>query len=189
MTLRSTLPGRSPRRATATPSLQTTGVADTDALGAGGAFLRPGDWLFGHGPVRVSTLLGSCISIVLWAPRLRVGAISHCLLPERPRQDRQAALDGRYGSDAGEWMERQLRACGCPWSEVEASLAGGAGAGTGGSAIGTANIRWAQQWAAERGLVFTQQDVGGRVVRRLTFNLADGSLTVAHGGRLGPPGD
>lgn len=187
MTLRPITLGR-PRRSGATaPTLQTTGVADTDALGAGGVFLRPGDWLFGHGPVRVSTLLGSCISIALWAPRMKVGAICHCLLPERPRPDRHAPLDGRYGSDAGEWMERQMRACGCPWSEVEASLAGGAG--TGESAIGTANIRWVQQWAAERGLVLAQQDVGGRVVRRLTFNLADGSLTVAHGGRLGPAGE
>lgn len=167
-----------------TPAVQTTGVIDPDALGAGGVFLRPGDWLFGHGSARVTTLLGSCISIALWSPRRRVGAICHCLLPERPRAGRDAPLDGRYGAEAGLWMERQLTAAGCAWHEVEASLAGGAG--TAGSSIGSANIAWAQRWAAERGLVFAQQDVGGRVVRRLTFNIADGTLTIAHGGRLGP---
>lgn len=173
------------RRVAAWPTLETTGVADTDALGAGGVFLRPGDWLFGSGAVRVSTLLGSCISIVLWSPRRRIGAISHCLLPRRPRADPGGALDGRYAAEAGAWMERRLAAAGCHWSELEASLAGGASAGD--SDIGPSNIAWAQQWAAERDLVFAQQDVGGRVVRRLTFNVTDGSLTIAHGGRIGPP--
>lgn len=179
------LPAPRDRARRAWPTLETTGVADTDALGSGGVFLRPGDWLFGCGAVRVSTLLGSCISLVLWSPRRRVGAICHCLLPQRPRADAGSPLDGRYGDDAGRWMAQRLAAAGCHWSELQASLAGGASAGD--SDIGAANIAWAQHWAAERGLAFTQQDVGGRVVRRLTFNLTDGSLTIAHGGRIGPP--
>lgn len=181
---RLTLPAARHPRLALPQLLQTTGVVDTDALGAGGVFLRPGDWLFGQGPLRVSTLLGSCIAIALWAPRLRLGAMCHCLLPDNPMRAPGAADDGRYGADAGQWMENQLRAAGCGWDEVEASLAGGAGAGV--STIGAANIAWAQRWAAQRGLAYTQQDVGGRVVRRLTFNLADGHLTIAHGGRLGP---
>lgn len=171
------------RRTGMPPVLETTGIADADALGAGGVFLRPGDWLFGRGLLRATTLLGSCISIVLWAPRLRVGAMCHCLLPQRPGPARQHVLDGRYGADAGAWIEQRVRANGLRWAELEASLAGGASAGD--SGIGAANIRWAQGWAAERDLVFTQQDVGGRVVRRLSFNIADGALTIAHGGRLG----
>ncbi len=181
------LPAPRERRRSVLPTLETTGVADTDALGSGGVFLRPGDWLYGCGAVRVSTLLGSCISLVLWSPRRRVGAICHCLLPQRPRAQPGSALDGRYGADAGQWMTQRLAAAGCHWSEMQASLAGGAG--TGDTDIGAANIAWAQQWAAERGLAFAQQDVGGRVVRRLTFNLADGALTIAHGGRIGPSRD
>lgn len=171
------------RRAGVLPAFETTGIADADALGAGGVFLRPGDWLFGRGALRATTLLGSCISIVLWAPRLRVGAMCHCLLPQRPGPERPRVLDGRYAADAGEWIEQRVRAHGLRWAELEASLAGGAAAGD--SGIGAANIRWAQRWAAERDLVFAQQDVGGRVVRRLSFNVADGALTIAHGGRLG----
>lgn len=164
--------------------LQTTGVVDTDALGAGGVFLRPGDWLFGQGPLRVSTLLGSCIAIALWSPRLRLGAVCHCLLPENPAWAPGLPEDGRFVADAGRWMERRLRAAGCDWQELEASLAGGAGTGL--STVGAANIAWAQRWAAERGITYAQQDVGGRVVRRLTFHLADGRLSIAHGGRFGP---
>ena len=165
------------------PPFVCSGVFETDALGRGGVFLRPGDWLFGRAAVRASTLLGSCVAMVLWAPRLRLGAMCHCLLPSRPGGMRAAEPDGRYGEETGEWLDRRFAELGCPWDEVEASLAGGAGGGS--SQIGQSNIDWAQTWAAQRGLNFVQQDVGGRVVRRLTFNLGDGSLTVAHGGRFG----
>lgn len=163
--------------------LVTTGVAESSRLGGDGIFLRPGDWLFGRGDLRVVTLLGSCVALVLWAPRLRLGAVCHCVLPARHDAIGGAGLDGRYGHDTGLWLAQRFAEAGCGWHEVEATLAGGAQSQPTG--VGPANIAWAQQWAASQGLSFLQQDVGGRVVRRLTFNLADGSLTVAHGGRLG----
>lgn len=163
--------------------LQSTGVPETGHLGGDGLFLRPGDWAFGAGAVRVATLLGTGVALVLWAPGQRLGAVCHCIQPARPGGVLQPTrLDGRYGEDAGLWLERRLADAGCRWTDLQAALAGGAEAGAGGT--GAANIAWAQQWAARHGLPLVQQDVGGRVVRRLTFNLADGQLTVAHGGHL-----
>ncbi len=171
-------------------ALETTGVAEPGHLGADGIFLRPGDWAFGSGGLRVSTLLGTGVALVLWAPRLRLGAVCHCLQPERPGGVLQTTrLDGRYGGDAGLWLERRLADAGCSWQDLQAMLAGGAQVGApagarAGTADGAANIAWAQQWAARHGLPLVQQDVGGRVLRRLSLNLADGQLTVAHGGHL-----
>ncbi len=108
----SAVPAAARRVSPALPTLETTGIADPDALGSGGVFLRPGDWLFGRGALRATTLLGSCISIVLWSPRLRLGAMCHCLLPQAPGSARRRVLDGRYGSDAGDWFEQRLRAAG-----------------------------------------------------------------------------
>lgn len=173
--------------ATCRPALETTGIAEPGHLGADGIFLRPGDWAFGSGLVRVSTLLGAGVALVLWSPRRRLGALCHCLQPGRPGGVLQPTrLDGRYGDDAGLWLERRLDDAGCGWSDLQAMLAGGAqGAGGGGTSdVGAANIAWAQQWACRHGLPLVQQDVGGRVVRRLSLNLADGQLTVAHGGHL-----
>jgi chemotaxis protein CheD len=164
------------------PDLVTNGLADQDAFGTWGVFLRPGDWLFGRGTVRVSTLLGSCVSLVLWAPRLQIGAMCHCVLPSRPTRRRDELLDGRFGEETGLWLDDHFSQARCGFDEVRASLAGGASGGDG--AIGQANIAWAQRWTSRRGIRLVQQDVGGCVVRRLIFNLSDGSLTVAHGGRL-----
>ena len=161
----------------------TTGVLDADPLGVSGVFLRPGDWLWGQGCARVSTLLGSCVALVLWSQRLQLGAMCHCLLPQRPGGEGPQPADGRYADETCQWFEQRFAEAGCSLRELQISLAGGAGAGRG--SIGQSNIAWAHHWAERRGLAFEQQDVGGRVVRRLTFNLADGCLTVAHGGRFG----
>ena len=178
--------------------LETTGTAEPGHLGADGIFLRPGDWAFGSARVRVSTLLGSGVALVLWAPQRRLGAVCHCLHPERPGGVLQATrLDGRYGGDVGLWLERRLDEAGCRWQDLQAMLAGGAQVGAqvgahgstaggtrAGAADAAANIAWAQQWAGRHGVPLVQQDVGGRVLRRLSLNLADGQLTVAHGGHL-----
>jgi len=164
--------------------LDTTGLVETDILGQPGVFLRPGDWLFGRGAYRVSTVLGSCVALVLWSPRMQLGALCHCMLPHRgSRSSGNEALDGRYGVDAGQWLEAQFTRHGCFRSEIDVAIAGGACVND--VSIGQANVLWAQDWVARQGLCLVQQDVGGKVVRRLTFNLGDGSLTISHGGRLG----
>ena len=46
-------------------------------------FLQPGDFYFGDRDTRIRTLLGSCVSITMWHPRLHVGGMCHFMLPER----------------------------------------------------------------------------------------------------------
>ena len=161
----------------------TSGLVESGGFGPAGVFLRPGDWLFSGTPVRVTTLLGSCVAVMLWSPVRRIGAMCHCMLPQRRLDDFAPAPDGRYGEEAAQWMEMHLARCGVGFGELEATLAGGASV-HGWREIGEANLRWARDWLAQRGIAVVQQDVGGRVVRRVSFNLADGGVTVAHGGRV-----
>lgn len=163
----------------------TNGMLDASSLSRPGVFLRPGDWFFGRGEHRITTMLGSCVSAVMWSPRLQLGAMCHCLLPSRPHNPsapRHSA--GHYVDEAFPWMANKLAQHGCRLAEVDVTLAGGATVHD--SSIGGANIDLAQRWLAQTGLRLIQQDTGGRVVRRLTFNLTDGNLTISHGGRLGP---
>lgn len=168
------------------PRFETNGLPDGELLASAGIFLRPGDWFFGEGAQRVSTVLGSCVSLVAWAPRWRLGAMCHCLLPRRadslPRRAPDAALDGRYGDEAAEWMRQRFAKAGVPSEAVEVTLAGGACVNA--TSVGLSNVAWAQQWLQQQGWRVVQQDVGGRVVRRLVFQVADGSVRIAHGGLL-----
>lgn len=70
-------------------------------------FLQPGEHFVGDASYRIRTLLGSCVSITLWHPVHRVGAMSHFLLPSRSTPA-SAVLDGRYGEDVMWLMLQEL---------------------------------------------------------------------------------
>jgi chemotaxis protein CheD len=162
----------------------TNGMLEQNSLDKPSVFLRPGDWFFGRGDQRVSTLLGSCIAVVMWSPRLNLGGMCHCLLPRRSAGAPNKNLsEGHYVEEALAWLSGRFSALHCQSKDIEVVLAGGGS--TNNSDIGQSNVVCAQEWLAGRSFKLMQQDVGGRVVRRLTFNLTDGRLTIAHGGRIG----
>lgn len=63
-------------------------------------FLQPGEFYFGDRETRLRTILGSCVAITLWHPRLRIGGMCHYLLPMRRGHHDEAELDGRYADDS-----------------------------------------------------------------------------------------
>jgi chemotaxis protein CheD len=95
-------------------------------------FLMPGDYFVGDERYRVRTLLGSCVSITLWHPGLRVGAMSHFLLPgTRAEQRRQrsgaahADKPGMYASDAMDLLLAGLQSLGVQPGQCQAKIFGG----------------------------------------------------------------
>src|ERR1035437_10101425 len=87
-------------------------------------FLNSGEFHFGERTTRISSLLGSCVSITLWHLRRRVGGMCHYLLSDRGLLA-GAALDGRFGREAFELFRRQVDAAGTSPSEYQAKLFGG----------------------------------------------------------------
>jgi chemotaxis protein CheD len=87
-------------------------------------FLQPGDFYFGDRDTRIRTLLGSCISITVWHPKLLVGGMCHYMLPTRNRP-RAATPDGRYGDEALELFMKEIQATGTRPGEYEVKLFGG----------------------------------------------------------------
>jgi chemotaxis protein CheD len=73
-------------------------------------FLQPAEYFVGDEGYRIRTLLGSCVSITLWHPGRKIGAMSHFLLPSRaPTDDAVRTLDARYGEEAMSLMLQELR--------------------------------------------------------------------------------
>lgn len=71
-------------------------------------FLRPGEFYFGEQKTRIRTLLGSCVAISLWHPQLRVGGMSHYMLPQRHGRKGNMPLDGRYADEVMLMFHREL---------------------------------------------------------------------------------
>lgn len=86
--------------------------------------LQPGEYVVAGRGHRLQTLLGSCVSITLWHPRLLVGAMSHFLLAERPGRPSKT-LDARYASESTALMLAALHRRGVRAQECQAKLFGG----------------------------------------------------------------
>jgi chemotaxis protein CheD len=85
--------------------------------------LQPGDYFVGGG-AWVRTLLGSCVSMILWHPKLRIGAMSHFVLADRGGAAAET-LDARYGDEALALMRSQLARLGVGVEACEGKLFGG----------------------------------------------------------------
>lgn len=87
-------------------------------------FLQPGDYYVGDADCRLRTVLGSCVSITLWHPARRIGAMSHFLLSSRG-EGSEGELDGRYAEDALSLMLRDLEREKVVPQQCQAKLFGG----------------------------------------------------------------
>ena len=157
--------------------------------------LKSGDFHFGSGPTRISTLLGSCVSITLWHPRKRIGGMCHYMLTERQRPP-ATPPDGRYASEAFELFLQHVAREGTKPGEYQAKLFGGAcmfeNAATGRTDIGAQNIEYGLTLLHQHGIAVISSHVGGSGRRKLHFELWSGEVWLAfpegEGARSSKPG-
>jgi chemotaxis protein CheD len=144
--------------------------------------LAAGDFHFGGGRTRISTLLGSCVSITLWHPRRRIGGMCHTMMTERERSP-DMPLDARYASEAFALFLQHVEAAGTRPCEYQAKLFGGANmfadAAGGRLAIGARNIDCARRLLASKNIALVSEHIGGSGRRKLHFDLWSGDVWLA----------
>ena len=152
-------------------------------------YLQPGGFHFGDEDTRIRTLLGSCVAITLWHPRLRIGGMCHYLLPNRQRRAGEA-LDGRYGDEAMQAMVDKLLRAGTKPGEYVAHLYGGADTMPEGNGlkfnVGERNIEFGWQLIDQYGFQLDGVDVGEDVPRTVSINLATGAVDMRRGAGRAP---
>lgn len=161
--------------------------------GAEKVFLLPGQWYFGHTGAVVRTLLGSCIAIILWNPRRRMGGMCHFLLPTRLRTP-DGVLDGRFGDEAMELMAHEIKKTGTKPTDYEAHIYGGADTMPDEAKVkfnvGERNVQKAWDLIDQYGFQMQTVDVGGTDPRNVTIDLHSGQIVLKRGqptrGQKGP---
>jgi len=143
--------------------------------------LLPGDLVFGGADARWQTLLGSCVAFTFWHPRLRLGAMCHCLLPKRAQSATGPhRLAGRYLDESLVWVQGQMRHYGTAPRDYEAGLFGGSVVSTGApSDVGLRNVEAARHLLSAGGWDGWREDVLGAGNRKLCFDLSSGSVSVS----------
>jgi chemotaxis protein CheD len=140
------------------------------------AFLHPGEIYVCREPALVTTILGSCISVTLFAARLRVGGICHARLPHGRGPN---PLD--YVDTAILCMAKILYGMGVRRDETEVKLFGGADVlnqvSGSGKSIGRQNIETAVEVIGEIGFRLSDHAVGGSSGRKLRFQASTGTVS------------
>jgi chemotaxis protein CheD len=145
-------------------------------------FLQPGEYFTGDARYRIRTLLGSCVSITLWHPRMRIGAMSHFLLARRTSRS-SSELDGRYGDEALCLMLRELAQSGVRPQECEGKIFGGGDMFPSrsrvrgdGMNVGKRNGEMARELLHAHGIAVVSESLFGVGHRQVIFDVASGNV-------------
>jgi chemotaxis protein CheD len=143
-------------------------------------FLHPGEYYVGHAGSRIRTVLGSCVSITLWHPGLRIGAMSHSLLSSRGPGN-PGTLDARYADEAMLLMLRDLANERVNPRECRAKLFGGGSmfpgiAGSSMENIGQRNGEVARMLVRAQNIPIVAESLAGVGHRTLFFDIASGDV-------------
>lgn len=114
----------------------------------------------------LTTILGSCVSMCLSDPVMRVGGMNHFLLPEG---DNEPAMGERYGLMAMELLVNGLLKLGARKDRMEAKLFGGAILNANLARIGDANAAFARKFLSAEGITCRSSSLGGNQARRIRY--------------------
>lgn len=142
-------------------------------------FLLPGEYCVVNKPMRITTLLGSCVAVCLWNKRTQAAGMNHFLLPSGSQID---GPNTRYGDVAIDTLVESMAKLGCQLRSLQAQIFGGGDVVehlvSVGSDIGEKNIRLARSHLAKYGIRIVHQDVGGNSGRKIHLNSTTGKVTV-----------
>ena len=131
-------------------------------------------------PVMIKTLLGSCVAVCLWDPRVVVGGMNHFLLPESSAPDLHDD-ETRFGIHAMDRLIGEMVKLGAAPARFVVKVFGGASVlalpGSAGN-IPQANLTFVRGYLAREGLRVAATSVGGTLPRQIRFFTETGKVLV-----------
>lgn len=146
-------------------------------------YLQPGEFHFGERNTRIRTILGSCVSIVMWHENLLIGGMCHYILPKRCAPSRDT-LDGRYATEAIELFMSRIDATNTKPRDYQVKIFGGgnmfphhkrSGKYTD---IPNQNVTAARELIKNYGLNIKSEHLGGAGHRQIIFEIWNGHVWV-----------
>lgn len=147
-------------------------------------FLNPGEYYFGDRDIRIRTILGSCVSITVWHPKLLIGGMCHYMLPSRHEREVKTG-DGKYADEAFGLLLDDVRRSGTDLEEYQIKMFGGGNmflrqTGTGKAHVGLKNAEAGRHLVKHHGLNLTSEHLGGAGHRTVIFDIWSGHVWVRH---------
>ncbi|MEW6514905.1 MAG: chemotaxis protein CheD [Pseudomonadota bacterium] len=136
--------------------------------------INPGGWSV-QTERPIATLLGSCVAVCFYDPKLRLAGMNHFLLPSRASTklaDEDVVLNGDY---AMEVLRNAMYARGAQASRLVAKAFGGGNIVSSiQMAIGERNADFAREWLAREKIPLVASDFGGAWSRKVIIDPVSG---------------
>lgn len=149
-------------------------------------FLQPGDYFFSDASTRLRTILGSCVAVTMWHPKLLVGGMCHIMLPHC-EHDRQADLScGKYADNAIQLFLSDIRKLGTLPKDYKVKVFGGGDmfphrkTHKEAKSIGQRNIEMVHNQLKKNGFSIHAEHLGGDGHRYVIFEVWSGDVWLRH---------
>lgn len=150
-------------------------------------FLQPGEYYWGDQFTRIRTILGSCVSVIAWHPKLLVGGMTHIMLSEKPLKNKNDELDGKYAIDAIQLLINDIKQLNLSIHEFQIKLFGGgdmfensSNALVDKNSVGEKNINAAKKILKDNGCIILSEHTRGRGHRSIIFDVWSGDVWMKH---------
>jgi chemotaxis protein CheD len=147
---------------------------DPRELERGARNINPGGWAV-ETERAIATLLGSCVAVCLFDPKLHLAGMNHFLLPTRTARnddDVDVILNGDYSMEV---LVNSLLSKGARKERLIAKAFGGGTIVTSiQMAIGQRNAEFAREWLDREGIRLVAADFGGAWSRKVIFTPTTG---------------
>jgi len=125
--------------------------------------------------------IGSCIVITFYDPKLKIGALAHCMLPDS-KEAEPSENPIKFADTAVDEMLKQMRVKGSLKPDIEAKIVGGANMFPnikhGGLEPGEDNVASVRKKLEAEGIRLVGEAVGGSSGRSVEFSTVTGIVTI-----------
>lgn len=132
--------------------------------------INPGGWTV-QTERPIATLLGSCVAVCFYDPKLQLAGMNHFLLPNRASSnpgDEDVILNGDYSMEV---LRNAMYAKGAQTSRLVAKAFGGGNVISAiNMAIGTRNAEFTHDWLEREKIPLLAFDFGGTYSRKVVFD-------------------
>lgn len=134
--------------------------------------IYPGEYHVSTGPEYISTVLGTCISVVLYDARLKLGGMNHFMFAQEASNNisQSDPTAGRFAQYAMELLINEMLKKGAVKQRLEAKVFGGGHVLNIDSNVGDNNIKFAFDYLASEGIPVVVSNVGDIYARKIVFD-------------------
>ncbi len=126
-------------------------------------------------PVKIQTVLGSCVAVVLYDPVLKIGGMTHIMLPKG-----KTRFDTAGARESIEHVLSRMHKLGADKSRLVCEIYGGSNVIKTEINVGEKNILKAKEFLSQEGIIISKEDTGGKRSRQICLDTSTGKTDVIY---------